>query len=328
MNSQQTPLVTVIVPNYNYAQFLDKRLSTVLGQTYRNIEVVLLDDASTDNSMECMRRWKGQDPRIVDLIVNESNSGSPFLQWKKGFEKANGKYIWIAESDDYCELTFLETLVPLMEKYENASICFSGSYQIDENDNYLEHDIDNWTKRQRENPDGHKYFDGRMYAERNLFWYNFVYNASGVVFRRSTYEQLTDVECFNMRYCGDWRFWFNMALMGGVIEVYKKLNYFRRHSGCVTQSAHMQGERYVKAMDECMNYTLYAGKVLNISSLKLLLSAKVYYRLFKSSGYSEEIIKQLNAMQQRLMPFSYLKYTLLKPLIKAKGYGMGKERCE
>lgn len=328
MNTQQCPLVTVIVPNYNYARFLDKRLSTVLGQTYRNIEVVLLDDASTDDSVACMRRWAEQDSRIVDVVVNERNSGSPFLQWKRGFEKAKGKYIWIAESDDYCELSFLETLVSLLEQYQGASICFSGSYQIDENEAFLEHDIDNWTKCQRENPDGHKYFDGRMYAERNLFWYNYVYNASGVVFRRSVSEKLTDLECFNMRYCGDWRFWFNMAINGGVIEVYKKLNYFRRHSDCVTKSAHMQGERYVEAMDECINYTLYAGRELGVSRLKLLLSAKVYYRLFKSSGYAEAIVGQLNAMLQRLMPFSYFKYTLLKPIIKAKGYGMGKERCE
>lgn len=328
MNKQSNPLVSVIVPNYNYARFLDKRLSTIVGQTYRNIEIILLDDASTDDSVQVMRDWSERDSRISDVAVNEVNSGSPFKQWQKGLERASGKYIWIAESDDYCELTFLETLVPLMERHPKASIAFTGSYLVDENENFGDHDIDNWTPRQKATPEGYKCFDGRVYAEKNLFWYNYVYNASGVLFRKSAYENTTDRECFGMRYCGDWRFWFNMALEGVVIEVYKKLNYFRRHLSSVTESAHMQADHYLKAMDECMNYTVYAARCLNIGGLKLLLSGKIYYRLFKNSGYSSETIKQLNDKLKKLIPFTYFKYTLMKPLIKMKGYGMGKERCE
>jgi len=322
------PLVSVIVPNYNYERFLDKRMQTILEQTYRNIEVLLLDDASTDESVSVMRKWAGQDTRIVSVIVNSDNSGSPFKQWQKGLERARGKYVWIAESDDYCELSFLETLVSLLEQYPEATVCFSGSYLVNQNDEMLEHDIDNWTPKQRANPDGHKYFEGKTYAQRNLFWYNYVYNASGVVFRKATFDALTDREYFNMRYCGDWRFWFDMVLAGGVIEVYKKLNYFRRHSSCVTESAHLYADRYLKAMDECLKYTVYAARCLNVSQLKLLLSGKVYYRLFKNSGYSKETIDKLNEMLQAVIPFSYLKYTICKPFIKMMGYGMGKERCE
>ena len=85
------PLVSVIVPNYNYERFLDKRMQTILEQTYRNIEVLLLDDASTDESVSVMRKWAGQDARVVDVIVNSDNSGSPFKQWQKGLERAFGR---------------------------------------------------------------------------------------------------------------------------------------------------------------------------------------------------------------------------------------------
>ena len=76
------PKVTVIIPNYNHAKFLPKRIESVLGQTYRDLEIIFLDDASTDNSLEIYERYAG-DTRLR-AIFNASNSGSPFKQWQKG----------------------------------------------------------------------------------------------------------------------------------------------------------------------------------------------------------------------------------------------------
>lgn len=82
-------------------------------------------------------------------MVNDYNSGSPFKQWQKGIELARGKYIWIAESDDYADFSFLAKTVSLMEQHPTAAYCFTGSYIVDEVGNMLDKDMDRWTKNNR-----------------------------------------------------------------------------------------------------------------------------------------------------------------------------------
>ena len=90
------PKVSVIIPNYNHAQFLEQRVESVLNQTFQDFEIIFLDDASTDNSKEVFSKYSNH-PKISHVIFNETNSGSPFKQWNKGFGLSTGEYIWIAE---------------------------------------------------------------------------------------------------------------------------------------------------------------------------------------------------------------------------------------
>jgi glycosyltransferase involved in cell wall biosynthesis len=99
--------VTVIIPNYNHAPYLEQRIQSVLDQSYQDFEMILLDDYSTDSSKEIINKYVGND-KIAHVFFNEKNSGSPFGLWKYGIEKASGKYIWIAESDDWAEGNHLE----------------------------------------------------------------------------------------------------------------------------------------------------------------------------------------------------------------------------
>ena len=107
------PTVSVIVPNYNHARFLPQRIETILRQSYQDFELLLLDDCSTDDSRAILSQY-ASDPR-VRLEFNEMNSGSPFKQWNKGVRLARGKYVWIAESDDYADPQLLERLVAVLE---------------------------------------------------------------------------------------------------------------------------------------------------------------------------------------------------------------------
>src|SRR5262245_33958694 len=76
------PRVTIIVPNYNHARYLDLRLGSILGQTFRDFELLFLDDASTDESRRVFSAYVS-DPR-VRASFNDRNSGSPFRQWNRG----------------------------------------------------------------------------------------------------------------------------------------------------------------------------------------------------------------------------------------------------
>ncbi len=109
----RNPKVSIIIANYNYARYLEQRLDSIIQQTYRDFEIIFLDDASSDESVElCKNKYKHY---ITHFKVNSVNTGNPFVQWNKGVRLAQGKYIWIAEADDFCEPTFLEEMVPLLE---------------------------------------------------------------------------------------------------------------------------------------------------------------------------------------------------------------------
>jgi len=79
------PLVSIIIPNYNHARYLEQRLDSVFNQTYQNFEVIILDDCSTDNSLEIIEKYK-DNPHLSLVVVNETNSGSSYKQWDNGIK--------------------------------------------------------------------------------------------------------------------------------------------------------------------------------------------------------------------------------------------------
>src|SRR5690348_15535502 len=87
------PKVSVIIPNYNHADHLQQRIETVLNQTYRDFDVIILDDCSTDGSKEVIEKYRNH-PAVKTIVYNDVNSGNPFLQWKKGLDLAGGEWIW------------------------------------------------------------------------------------------------------------------------------------------------------------------------------------------------------------------------------------------
>lgn len=275
--------VSVIIPNYNYARFLKQRIESVLAQTYTDFEIILLDDASVDDSISILNRYN-TNPHVTHLEINSVNSGSPFAQWQKGIGLARGKYIWIAESDDSAEPLFLEKAVAALNNHSQASFCFLGSHCIDENGTLLSRDFDRWTSKQLQRPSKIGVFDGKDYIERNLYWRNYIYNASGVVFRKKYFEQVKDLSCFSMRYSGDWLFWVEMARRGMVIELYEKLNLFRLHSTSTT----VQGNASGNAVLEDIKVVRYIESISSISQYKRLLRCGMLYKNIKRAKVDSE----------------------------------------
>lgn len=122
-------MVTVVIPNYNHSKYLKQRIESILEQDYNEFEIIILDDNSTDNSVEIIESFRNES-KIKDIIVNRDNSGSVFRQWRKAFEIAKGNYLWIAESDDYASKDFLSKTIPIMEKNPNIGILYTNSYVV------------------------------------------------------------------------------------------------------------------------------------------------------------------------------------------------------
>lgn len=118
------PLVTVFMPVYNSEQYIKEAVESILNQTYKNLEIILVDDGSTDRSIEIIKSYK--DDRIR-LIQNEKNMGIPYTR-NVGLKEAKGKYIAIMDSDDIATPKRIERQVDYLEK--NPDIDAVGSYYI------------------------------------------------------------------------------------------------------------------------------------------------------------------------------------------------------
>jgi len=116
------PQVTVFIPTFNCEKYITDCLESILHQTYKEIEILVVDDGSTDRTVEIIESY--EDSRIV-LIKNEINRGIPYTR-NLGLENARGKYMVIMDSDDISELDRIKVQVEFMEK--NNHILATGTY--------------------------------------------------------------------------------------------------------------------------------------------------------------------------------------------------------
>ena len=121
-------LISVIVPIYNVEQYLDRCISSIAGQTYRNLEILLIDDASTDRSPEICDAWARKDDRI--LAIHKANAGAGMAR-NTGIEHAKGKYIFFFDSDDYTAPNAIETAYNAAVEHQ-ADVVVYGAARVDE----------------------------------------------------------------------------------------------------------------------------------------------------------------------------------------------------
>lgn len=114
-------LISVIVPVYNNAKYLNRCVESIVNQTYKNLEIILVDDGSSDNSAEICDEWAQRDSRVKS--VHKENGGVSSAR-NFGIELSSGKYIGFVDSDDWLELNMYETLIKLLQD-NNAdfSVC-------------------------------------------------------------------------------------------------------------------------------------------------------------------------------------------------------------
>lgn len=268
------PLVSVIIPNYNHAQYLDKRLQSVLGQTYTNFEVIILDDKSTDNSLEVIAKYQ-DNPHVSQVVVNEVNSGSTFKQWDKGISLAKGEIIWIAESDDYCELNLLEELVKACSAKPNVVVAFC-QYILD----YGE-----FIYKEKEHVTN--YYNGKNFICNRMVRFCEIRNASGAIFLKSAYSHISK-EYLNYKSCGDMRFWIEILAQGTCAKVGRNLTYFRQSRSSVTGGNDRLGIVQLETREICN----YVEKVWGLSMWQMNLMYKCKAKAYSVMEYKDDQTKQ------------------------------------
>jgi glycosyltransferase involved in cell wall biosynthesis len=233
------PLVTIIVPNYNHGDFLSKRLDSIFQQTFRDFEVILLDDASDDNSVNILQEYANKyNEKISHFIINKINTGSPFKQWEKGIRLAKGSYIWIAESDDWAELDFLEKLLSNNKTDNNTVIIFSNSNVIENNEIKMTMVDDIMSGESSLSFPGEYII--RSWILRSVNPQIRIGNASSAIFKKDHAIKFLATEGLNFvkfKKAGDRFFWAALLVDHNAVFVEKPLNNFRRHINATTFSS-------------------------------------------------------------------------------------------
>ncbi len=240
------PEISVIVPNYNHAAYLEQRIESLLAQTFRDFELILLDDASQDASAEILARYADH-PKVSRIVRNHVNSGSVFRQWHAGIGLAQGRYVLIAESDDWCEPALLQALWEGIQSDPDCVLSYCQSMAVEEGRIV-------WSTSA---PFLAECLDGVEFMRR--YWHKraTIVNAGMALWRREAYAR-AGCRYLDYRSSGDWMFWISLAALGKVHISGRVLNYFRRHPGCISLNAARNGLALLEDM-EILNYMYRQG---------------------------------------------------------------------
>jgi glycosyltransferase involved in cell wall biosynthesis len=230
--------VSVVVPNYNYGRYLRQRLESVWSQTYPVHEVILLDDASNDDSAAVIEDLERKAGNRLRVVRNTVNSGSVSRQWLKGVELARGDVVWLAEADDFADGGFLAATIRAFDD-PDVIVSYCQSRQVDETgaamaESYLDYvsDVDSllWQKNYCRS--------GMVEIKDALSVKNTIPNVSAVLFRREALVRVLREHAEDLaRYhnVADWLCYIRLLSQGGSISfTAASLSNHRRHTRSVT----------------------------------------------------------------------------------------------
>lgn len=213
---EKQPLVSIILPAYNSEKYIQRAVESALNQSYKNIEVIIIDDSPNDKTMNIVFEIRKRDDRAV-YIKNENRLG--FVKsMNKGIRMAQGEYIARLDSDDYwCDRNKLEKQVRFLEDHRDYVLCGGGCISIDD----AGRELYKWLYLEKD-------------ARKTIFFENqFIH--STVVFRKDAYELAGGYD-EQLDYCEDWDLWLKMGKIG-------KLYNFQDYFVCYLQGSQNRSDR-------------------------------------------------------------------------------------
>lgn len=237
------PLASICIPSYNYAKYIAFAIESVLGQTYRNFELIVVDDCSQDNTEEIIRKYAALN-RKIRIYRNETNLGM-VGNWNRCLELAHGNYVKVMGADDLLEPSCLEKSVKFLESNPNVSLLSCTRTLIDKDGQPI-----------RTSAYSHRFqvVAGTRAIKKCFFTANLIGEPAAVMFRKKDaargfdprYRQLTDLEM-----------WFNLLEKGDFAFIPEPLCRFRVHQEQTTKT-NVSSLAFMN--DELLLYRDYIGK--------------------------------------------------------------------
>lgn len=236
--AEQGIKISVVVPNYNYSNYLYQRVYSILNQNYKIHELIILDDASKDNSLFYIKQIEQKISEFVNVkvVVNDINSGNAFSQWQKGMNLASGDYVWVAEADDYAKKNFLNEVVSPLKKNNNIVISYADTGFIDSNGYITKNSLVDQIDILKTNHWNASYVNKGI-AEINCYSYLncTIPNVSGTIIKKGNYDEIFE-SAKKFHQSGDWFTYLNILNLGDISFINKTLNYYRVHGNNISQT--------------------------------------------------------------------------------------------
>ncbi len=249
--------VSVVVPNYNYEDYLPIRLRSIINQSIKPKEIILLDDVSKDNSLEVSKpilEFAKENYKIDYKIIKNTTNNGCFRQWLKGISLAKEEIIWIAEADDYANPIFLETLLPAFND-KKVVLSYAKSSVIDSDSNLPDYDYNSYVS-ELDPEKWKKNFvdDGNNHVVNYLSQRNTIPNVSSVLIRKTATKGM-DVELSKYNAIGDWLAYIYLLSKGKVAYSCKELNGHRRHGNSIIAKEE-KSKTFIKELIEIKKYVV------------------------------------------------------------------------
>ena len=208
------PLVSICIPVYNGEPYILKTLNSALNQTYKNLEIIIFDNCSTDKTAEIINTFK--DKRIT-YHLNEKNY-SMFINWQKCLEAANGEFIKLLCADDLLKPDTIELQADVLINNRDVSICITATNVINE--------FDDITMRRQLCKKSLK-LNGKKLAKKSLLKGRNIYGeSSSVLFRKDKSRQAGHFT-EELYYTGDLDYWMRLSYIGDVYYINEFLSDYR-----------------------------------------------------------------------------------------------------
>lgn len=274
------PRVTALVPSYNHARYLRQRIESIMRQTYSNVELIVIDDCSDDDSDEIIKSLHEQ----YDFIYfrNPYNSRSPFAAWERGISLGTGDYIWICESDDYAEPGFLEVTVEALMNHKEAVMAYCDSWVVNEHGQKIDHTDTYFHEIWREFRWDQGFVNAGGDELRNFqFWGQTVPNMSSALFSMSAFKKAYSPFLKKFKLTGDWLFVGWVLRYGSAVFCKQTLSNFRKHEFTArvrVKDARSQAEYIVT------KYILFRASGRDWREFSVIMSTDVLRFLYLSAG--------------------------------------------
>lgn len=265
-------LVSVVIPVYNSEAYLDETIQSVLDQTYSDLEIILIDDGSTDHSGAKCDEWVEKDNRIAVLHIE---NGGPSRARNLGISKATGDYILPVDSDDILGTEYIEKAIDAMHKNPDMGIVYCEARLFGDKN-------EKWKLPQ--------------YSIREMLITNCIFATA--LFRRDDWERVGGYSSDMKWGVEDYDFWLSIIALGRTVyQIPEELFYYRQHKGSRTETF-LNNKLYIKEMEKSIyirHQKLYYNNWIIVAPSKCVIlygaggAGKAYYKFINIIGIGNVI---------------------------------------
>lgn len=269
MNKNTQPKVSIVIPTYNGSRYIEKTIRSVIEQTYENIELIVIDDCSTDNTIQIVNSLKQQLKNNFTVIMNEQNSG---LMKTNNYaaQACTGDYLMILGHDD---LLAKDHVSEMLSKFDRETVMlWCNSFVIDKNDDVVFLSLKPYLQKIK-----------NLLVKPLLYQANFI-SSTGALIKADAFKAVNGFD-ENFLHFGEWSLWIKLASIGEIKFVDQPISFYRRHDLNMTSASNMD-----KAKTELSLFYNFCSN-LAVSQLKLRFFEKLFLSLYKAFLSTKKFLK-------------------------------------